>query len=202
MKKMSYALIYLSLFLVFSGVFLLKPIKYSYTNLGSNKLDRALNTNLVNQIDDVQLRKEEEEKEKQKERERQKNNNVAINSGDLIEFNISGDGVASGKVSYYSLNCSGCGGNLGSGAALDGVFYNDPTYGHVRAMACGKEYPYGTVVSISGTPLGDFNGICLDRGGMIGTNKNRVFDILVNSNEEAYQYGISNITYNVIRNGY
>ena len=49
---------------------------------------------------------------------------------------------------------------------------------------------------------GDFNGICLDRGGMIGTSKNRVFDILVNSNEEAYQYGISNITYNVIRNGY
>ena len=128
--------------------------------------------------------------------------NATINSGDLIEFNISGDSVLSGKVSYYSLHCSGCGGNLGSGAALDGVFYNDPTYGYVRAMACGREYPYGTVVSISGTPLGDFNGICLDRGGMIGTSKKRVFDILVNSNEEAYQYGISNITYNVIRNGY
>ena len=66
MKKMGYILIYLSLFLVFSGVFLLKPIKYSYTNLGSNKLDRSLNTNLVNQIDDVQLRKEAEEKEREK----------------------------------------------------------------------------------------------------------------------------------------
>lgn len=202
MKKMGYILIYLSFFLVFSGVFLLKPIKYSYTNLGSNKLDRSLNTNLVNQIDDVQLRKEAEEKEREKQREMQIASNATKNSGDLIEFNISGDSVLSGKVSYYSLHCSGCGGNLGSGAALDGVFYNDPTYGYVRAMACGREYPYGTVVSISGTPLGDFNGICLDRGGMIGTSKKRVFDILVNSNEEAYQYGISNITYNVIRNGY
>ena len=200
MKKMGYILIYLSLFLVFSGVFLLKPIKYSYTNLGSNKLDRSLNTNLVNQIDDVQLRKEEEEKEKEKEQEKVRN--VSINSSAPVEFNISSDSALSGKVSYYSLHCSGCGGNLGSGAALDGVFYNDPTYGYVRAMACGREYPYGTVVSISGTPLGDFNGICLDRGGMIGTSKKRVFDILVNRNEEAYQYGISNITYNVIRNGY
>ena len=82
------------------------------------------------------------------------------------------------------------------------MFYNDPTYGYVRAMACGREYSYGTVITISGTPLGDFNGICLDRGGMIGTDKKRVFDILVNSNEEAYQYGISNVNYNVIRNGY
>ena len=202
MKKMGYVLIYLSLFLVFSGLFLLKPIKYSYINLGNNRIDKFLNTNLINQIDDVQLRKEEEEKEKEKEQEKEKVRNVSINSSTPVEFNISSDGVASGKVSYYSLQCSGCSGNLGSGASLDGVFYNDPTYGYVRAMACGREYSYGTVITISGTPLGDFNGICLDRGGMIGTDKKRVFDILVNSNEEAYQYGISNVNYNVIRNGY
>lgn len=200
MKKIVYVLIYLSLFLIFSGLFLLKPIKYSYTNLGNNKIDRSLNTNFVNQIDDVQLRKEEEEKEKEKEKEMVRKT-IANNSAP-VEVNVSGDSVLSGKVSYYSLNCSGCSGNLGSGASLDGVFYNDATYGPLRAIACGREYSYGTVISISGAAVGDFNGICLDRGGMIGTTKKRVFDILVYSNEEAYQYGISNVTYKVIRNGY
>ncbi len=83
MKKMGYVLIYLSLFLVFSGLFLLKPIKYSYINLGNNRIDKFLNTNLINQIDDVQLRKEEEEKEKEKVRY------VSINSSAPVEFNIS-----------------------------------------------------------------------------------------------------------------
>ncbi len=200
MKKMGYVLIYLSLLFVFSGLFLLKPINYSYTNLGNNRIDRSLNTTLINQIDDIQLRKEEEEKIKKQEMEKARS--IALKKDVPIEFNTSMDGILSGKVSYYSLQCAGCGGNLGSGASVDGVFYNDSTYGPLRAIACGKEYSYGTVISISGAAIGDFNGICLDRGGMIGTDKKRVFDILVYSNEEAYQYGISNVTYYVIRNGF
>lgn len=201
MKKMVYGLIYLSMLLVFSGLFLLKPVKYTYTNIGNNKGDKSLHTDFVNKIDDIQLRKDEEEKAKA-EALANRNVSVEINRRADTQVSVPTDGLLSGKVSYYSLQCAGCSGNLGSGAQLDGVFYNDPTYGPIRAIACGKEYSYGTVVAISGTPLGDFYGICLDRGGMIGETKKRVFDILVYSNEEAYQYGISNVTYSIIRNGY
>ena len=56
MKKMGYVLIYLSLFLVFSGLFLLKPIKYSYINLGNNRIDKFLNNprRMITQVSEVE----------------------------------------------------------------------------------------------------------------------------------------------------
>lgn len=103
----------------------------------------------------------------------------------------------SGKVTYYILNCSGCSGNLASGKKTTNSMYNG-----YRAIAAGYEYNFGTLIKISGTPLGTFTGIVLDRGGAIGETKKFTFDILVDDYNTAIRYGTSNITYQVIREGW
>lgn len=103
----------------------------------------------------------------------------------------------SGKVTYYILNCSGCSGNLASGKKTTNSMYNG-----YRAIAAGYEYKFGTLIRISGTPLGTFTGIVLDRGGAIGETKKFTFDILVDDYNTAIRYGTSNITYQVIREGW
>ena len=103
----------------------------------------------------------------------------------------------SGRVTYYILNCSGCSGNLASGKKTNNSMYNG-----YRAIAAGYEYKFGTLIRISGTPLGTFTGIVLDRGGAIGETKKFTFDILVDDYNTAIRYGTSNITYQVIREGW
>ena len=75
-------------------------------------------------------------------------------------------------------------------------------YNGYRAIAAGYEYKFGTLIRISGTPLGTFTGIVLDRGGAIGETKKFTFDILVDDYNTAIRYGTSNITYQVIREGW
>ena len=55
------------------------------------------------------------------------------------------------------------------------IYYNDSTYGSVRIVAAGQDYPCGTIVDIDG--IG--KAIVLDRGSAITGND---LDLLVNTN--------------------
>ena len=78
----------------------------------------------------------------------------------------SGLEVQTGAISSYGPDCVGCSGTLASGfyAGNGNIYYQDSTYGSVRIVAGDRSYPFGTIVKVSGTPLGDFNAIVLDRG--------------------------------------
>lgn len=108
-----------------------------------------------------------------------------------------------GKVSYYTANCYGCGGYTSSGLDIsDGrLFYNDAIYGNVRIIAAGKEIPLYSIVRINNSSLGtNILAIVLDRGGDIGDNKKFIIDILTNDAESkgGVDYGVS---VEVLRNG-
>lgn len=60
------------------------------------------------------------------------------------------------------------------------IYYNDSTYGSIRIVAAGKDYPCGTIVDIDG--IG--KAIVLDRGSAITDND---LDLLVNTN--AWDFG-------------
>ena len=110
-----------------------------------------------------------------------------------------------GTMSAYGPDCAGCSGKLASGRYVgDGnIYYEDPTYGTVRIVAGDREYPMGSIVKVSGSKLGDFNAIVLDRGGGIGFGKRFLFDLLFASEAEAAGFGTSyNVTFDLLRSGY
>ena len=110
-----------------------------------------------------------------------------------------------GSLSAYGPDCVGCSGYLASGFnAMGGnIYYNDSTYGNVRVVAGDRTYPFGTIIQVQGTYLGDFYAIVLDRGGGVGFGKRFLFDLLCNSEGEASQVGsFHNVTFNVMRYGY
>lgn len=60
-----------------------------------------------------------------------------------------------------------------------------------RTLACPREYPFGTIVSIEG--MGEYR--CEDRGGAIKGNH---FDIYVKTKSEAFAFGRQNLTARVV----
>ena len=115
----------------------------------------------------------------------------------------SGLEVQTGAISSYGPDCVGCSGTLASGfyAGNGNIYYQDSTYGSVRIVAGDRSYPFGTIVKVSGTPLGDFNAIVLDRGGGIGFGKKFLFDLLFPSEAEGFG-SYWNITFTILRYGY
>ena len=115
----------------------------------------------------------------------------------------SGLEVQTGAISSYGPDCVGCSGTLASGfyAGNGNIYYQDSTYGSVRIVAGDRSYPFGTIVKVSGTPLGDFNAIVLDRGGGIGFGKRFLFDLLFSSEAEGFG-SYWNITFTILRYGY
>lgn len=115
----------------------------------------------------------------------------------------SGLEVQTGAISSYGPDCVGCSGTLASGfyAGNGNIYYQDSTYGSVRIVAGDRSYPFGTIVKVSGTPLGDFNAIVLDRGGGIGFGKRFLFDLLFPSEAEGFG-SYWNITFTILRYGY
>ena len=110
-----------------------------------------------------------------------------------------------GSLSAYGPDCVGCSGYLATGfnATNGNIYYNDSTYGSVRIVAGDRTYPFGTIVQVQGTSLGDFYAIVLDRGGGVGFGKRFLFDLLCNSEAEASRVGsFWNVTFNIIRYGY
>ena len=85
----------------------------------------------------------------------------------------------------------------------ESITYNDSTFGPVRIIAAGYEFPAGTVIEIKTKgKLGTFKAIVLDRGGAVGIGKVHTFDLLYEKEDEAYANGVKKITYQVLRKGY
>lgn len=95
---------------------------------------------------------------------------IAIGTGPITSF------VA--NMTAYDTNCAGCGTRVACKPYPDissTIYYNDSTYGSVRIVAAGQDYPCGTIVDIDG--IG--KAIVLDRGSAITGND---LDLLVNTN--------------------
>ena len=111
-----------------------------------------------------------------------------------------------GSLAAYGPDCPGCSGRLGSGQnALNGnIYYTDATYGQIRIVAGDSKYPYGTIVRIVNSRMGEpFIAIVLDRGGGVGLNKKFTFDLLCASQGDAAAFASSyNVTFEILRYGY
>lgn len=119
-------------------------------------------------------------------------------SGDVLETQV-------GTMSAYGPNCQGCSGHLGGGFDASGgnYIYSDGTFGNVRIVAGDPKYPYGTIVKVSNSKLGDFNAIVLDRGGAIGIGRRFLFDLLFATEADAAAFGTSyDVVFEVLRYGY
>ncbi len=114
--------------------------------------------------------------------------------------------TTSGNVSHYGHDCRGCtSGKTATGYNIsDGrIYYTDSTYGNVRIVAAGSEYPFGTILRLSNSSTSPIVAIVLDRGGAIGKGKKFILDLLTESNAAAYQAGVKyNMTIEVLRMGY
>ena len=201
MRKYTYYMFMISLVMIVFGVFLITPDNNMKT-VDVSMSTKSLKSNVVNT---VSIKKMLAEKKKEAERKakiqaRKVTEEVKLESK-KVEAKVLRSG--SGRASYYGLDCAGCSGRVGAGKRLvNGSFYKDPKFGYVRGLAAGREFPYGTIIRISGSPLGTFTGIVLDRGGNIGAGRRFLFDILVGTEANAYKYGVSSIRYQVLRYGY
>ena len=197
----------ISFIMILSGIFILKPVSSESTTIKTDDSDKSIKSNVIlniqmKRIDDVKKVEEEKrraEEEKKRQEEEKKRQEVAAQVQPSVQARVETSlGSGSGRVTYYSLN----GGNVASGARTVNSLYSDPTYGNVRGLAAGSEFPFGTIININGSGLGNFTGVVLDRGGAIGAGRRNMFDILVNSDAEAYQYGVGYVTYEVLRMGW
>lgn len=111
-----------------------------------------------------------------------------------------------GSLAAYGPDCPGCSGRLGSGQnALNGnIYYTDYQYGKIRIVAGDSKYPYGTIVRISNSRMGEpFLAVVLDRGSGVGLNDRFMFDLLCATQQEAAAFASSyNVTFEILRYGY
>lgn len=127
---------------------------------------------------------------------------VVVTPPAVVENSISS---VVGAMSAYGPDCVGCSGHLAGGYDASGgnCYYSDATYGDVRIVAADRSYKFGSIVKVSGSKLGDFYAIVLDRGGGIGFGKRFLFDLLFSSEGEASQFGTSyDVTFELVRDGY
>jgi len=110
----------------------------------------------------------------------------------------------SGDLTGYAADCPMCNGTLACKRDYNVyknnvLSYNDDTYGSVRIVASSKALKCGSIISFDSKVLGETTyAIVLDRG-VLGNN----IDLLVESEMYAAKYiGRSNITYNVLREGW
>lgn len=118
---------------------------------------------------------------------------------DVLEIQV-------GSLAAYGPDCPGCSGRLGSGQnALNGnIYYTDSKYGKIRILAGDSKYPYGTIVRISNSRMGEpFVAIVLDRGNGVGLNDKFMFDLLFATQQEAAAFASSyNVKFEILRYGY
>ena len=105
------------------------------------------------------------------------------------------------NISAYTPYCDGCSGITAFGYnVLDTIYYDDIDYGLINVVAGDESIPFGSVVYFLDL---DMYGIVLDRGGVIGYDKNIQFDLLVNDYNNAIDFGIKDdIRYMIVRYGF
>lgn len=114
--------------------------------------------------------------------------------------------TVSGNLSHYGHDCYGC--TLDCTASgydiSDGrIYYTDPTFGSVRIVAAGSEFPLGTILRLTNVESNPIIAIVLDRGSAIGQGRSFTLDLLAESNAKAYELGIRNgVLIEVLRFGY
>ncbi len=89
------------------------------------------------------------------------------------------------NASAYTAAADECG-------KSDGVTASGLMVTEKRTLACPREYPFGTIVSIEG--MGEYR--CEDRGGAIKGNH---FDIYVKTKSQAFAFGRQNLTAKVVQ---
>jgi len=110
-----------------------------------------------------------------------------------------------GRMSGYGPDCSGCSGFTASGRFVGNgnITVNDSTYGTLRILAGDRSLPFGTIVRVKNTRVGNFIGMVLDRGSGIGIDRAHLFDLLFENQKEAAKFEISNnVTFEILRLGY
>jgi hypothetical protein len=111
-----------------------------------------------------------------------------------------------GKLTGYGYDCYGCtSGRTAAGYDITNgnIYYNDSTYGRVRILSGGPEYPFGTIVRItdyeySSEPI---IAVVLDRGGSVGANRRTLFDLCYET-ERVVPGTDSYVTFEILRIGY
>jgi len=97
-------------------------------------------------------------------------------------------------ATHYGPDCAGCSGITTSGDDVRSTIY----YNEMRVLAAPRSIPLYTIMRVT-YPNGDsFKGIVLDRGGDIVNGR---LDILVASENEAYQLGKQTVTVTILKNG-
>ncbi len=107
-----------------------------------------------------------------------------------------------GDISHYAADCRGCTGVTASGYNIrNTLYYSDQEFGNVRIVAADGSIPFGTIIRIR-TTNDVILAIVLDRGG-IGFGKKYLFDLLCESEQEAYQLGVlRNTSIEILRKGF
>ena len=156
-------------------------------------------------IEPVEYLEEEPALEKEGKIEEIKEENKIIKMEETLEEQESNIlNTLTGKMSGYGPDCAGCKGYTSSGYNITNtIYYYDTTFGNVRILAADRTLAIGSIVRVKDSKLEEFIGIVLDRGGNVGIGKTYLFDLLFSSEQEAYRYGSSsNVTFEVLRNGY
>ncbi len=112
-----------------------------------------------------------------------------------------------GKVTAYTAFCSdGCHGYTASGRYVgDSIYYYDKDYGKVMIVAADRSYPFGTIVRFNNLSYfgHEVFAIVLDRGGAIGKNKRALFDLLLETEKSANDFGVAKaVSCDILRLGY
>ncbi len=168
----------------------------------------------VENIEPVTENKEEVEKivkakyEEPTEEKQEEESTEPVSSPDSSSSNNTVTTPPSSAGEIFTGKMSGYGADIGDYTASgyyigNSITYYDGTYGEVRILAGGYEYPFGTIVKVSNSNAGSFIGIVLDRGPDIGKDKKFVFDLLFKTSSEAFSYSVSNnATFEIVRLGF
>ncbi len=111
---------------------------------------------------------------------------------------------STGTVTAYTAFCEGCSGITASGYnVINTIYYYDSTYGNIRIIAADQSLPFGTIVRMTNTSYGEIIAIVLDRGGAISSSGSAQADLLVETTNDAINFGRQyNINFEILRYGY
>lgn len=127
-------------------------------------------------------------------------NNTVNNEKENIT-SIAVGSIFSGTMSGYGSdiwNFTASGHYIG-----DSIYYSDFTYGNVRILSGDDVIPFGTIIRVTNSKIGNFIGIVIDTGNKVGFDKVHDFDLLFKTSKEALDFGVSiNTTFEVLRVGY
>ncbi len=186
--------------------------KITYVNSDAIKKEEVIEIAPVEIITEVEEEPIKVEKVQEKVIE-EKSKNDTVNKTEPAEDNKNKPNIETNipsltVASTFTGTMSGYGSDIGNFTASghyigDSIYYNDSTYGNVRILSGDDDIPFGTIVRVTNSKIGEFIGIVIDTGSKVGFDKVHDFDLLFKTSKEAMNYGISkNVTFEILRVGY